>query len=84
MTAQHPMRTAEKKIYKCVDSNEHIGRFLPAKTYPMIFSGDSAEEVEQKMDAFATECADKNEANYIARSAAIEKARKARAAKKKA
>lgn len=78
MSDQHPIRAAEIRIFKRVDGPEHVGRFSPYDTYPVLFTGTSEADVRGKMEAFANEVAEKNETAFLNRKAAIEKARAAR------
>ena len=81
MTDKHPIRNAEIRVFGQIDGPDFIGRFWPYDTYPILFIGKSADEVRSKMDAFVEETVAKNEAAFITRQAAIEKARAARKAK---
>lgn len=77
----HPIRDAEIRIFGQIDGPDFIGRFWPYDTYPILFIGKSADDVRGKMDAFVVETVAKNEAAFISRAAAIQKAREARKAK---
>lgn len=82
-TLGHPIRLAEIHTFKRVDSNgngsEFIARFYPYKTYPVTFSGPTAESVTDLAEDMRAEAIEKHEASVIARQ---ERQAKAKAAKK--
>lgn len=85
MRYQHPFRAAELHTFKRRDHKtggvQWIARFHPYDTYPMFWHGETEEAAVGAAEAFRAEAIAKNEANYIAKQKALEKARAAKAAK---
>lgn len=82
---QHPIRELEIVSYRRSGQPEigpeWIARFSPDKGWPILFQGDSQDEVISKAEAFREETIAKNEAAYIKRQEALVKARAAKKAK---
>lgn len=80
---KHPMRDIPIAVYALIegDGPEYIAKFMPFSTYPIFFKAASADEARKAARAFADDAADRNEAAFIARQEALQKARKARKTK---
>lgn len=76
---QHPIRAAELHVFQGLGaaSGRYVARFHPYDTYPLLFTGPSAEKVEAKAEAFRSEVIAKQEAAFAARA----QAKRARLAK---
>ena len=81
---QHPMRDIPITIFWRIegDGPTFIAKFEPFKEYPIFFTGDTADEARKSARQFAEDAVAKNEANYISRLVALEKARATRKKKK--
>lgn len=80
---EHPLRNIGIAVYERIegDGPGFIAKFEPFKEYPIFFTGATADAARQSALDFANDAVAKNEATFLARRAAIEKARAARAAK---
>lgn len=45
----HPIRHAHIRIFRSVEDGEHMGRFKPYDAWPILFFGDSEDQVRAKM-----------------------------------
>ncbi|MGN7869360.1 hypothetical protein [Paracoccus sp. 22332] len=79
---QHPIRSAELHVFQGLGaaSGRYVARFHPYDTYPVLFTGPSAEAVEAKAEAFRSDAIARHEAAFTARA----QARQSRLAKKEA
>lgn len=79
---QHPIRAAELHVFQGIGaaSGCYAARFHPYDTYPLLFTGASADAVEAKAEDFRSEIIAKHEAAFAARA----QAKQARLAKKEA
>ena len=86
MNTKHPMRDIAVAVFQRIegDGPAFIAKFEPFKEYPIFFIGQTADAARETARNFAEDAVAKNEAAFIARQAAIEKGRSARAAKKAA
>jgi hypothetical protein len=64
------------------DGPAFIAKFEPFKEYPIFFTGTTADAARESARKFAADAVAKNEATFLARQAAMEKARITRNAKK--
>lgn len=82
--SQHPIRDADLHVFAGIGAAEgrYIARFHPYDTYPIFFSGRSAEGAEGCAEAFRAETIAKHEGAFVSRQVARAKARAAREAKK--
>ena len=79
----HPIRKAEIHCFERVSKNgkgaNWFAQFHPYKTYPVIFSGSTFAEVNDKAEKMRREAISKYEADCIARQARKEKAKERKA-----
>jgi hypothetical protein len=84
----HPFRDAPLHVFERVDTLDgganYLARFYPYDTYPVFFSGKNEDAARAQAEAFRADAIAKNEASFITRQAALEKARQTRQAKKDA
>lgn len=82
---QHPIRAAELHVFEGVGNaaGRFVARFHPYDTYPIIFTGPSADAVTKEAEAFRTSTIAKHEAAFAVRAAARARSRTKRAAKGK-
>jgi hypothetical protein len=64
------------------DGPTFIAKFEPFKEYPIFFTGDTADDARMIARQFAEDAVAKNEAKFLSRLVALEKARAARSKKK--
>jgi hypothetical protein len=83
MTHQHPLRSVEISVYQRIEGNGPAFKasYGDPKRFPIFFRGDTADEARDSAQQFAAEAVAKNEAAFIARAIANDKARAAREAK---
>jgi hypothetical protein len=83
---EHPLRNIEICVFQRIEGTgpAFIAKFEPFKEYPIFFTGATADAARQSARDFADDTVAKNEAAFLVRQAAIDKARAARAAKKEA
>lgn len=87
MTNKHPMRDIAIIVFQRIDGESgpaFIAKFEPFSLYPIFFHGQTADEARGKAREFADEAVAKHEAAYLARMAALQKGREAKARKKAA
>ena len=84
MSIEHPMRNIAVAVFQRIegDGPAFIAKFEPFKEYPIFFTGSTADAARTAARDLAEDAVAKNEAAFIARQAAVEKGRAARAAKK--
>lgn len=80
----HPIRDAILVVYGKLSPEKpgpaFMGRFEPARIWPVIFYGDSVEDVVLKAERLRADTIERNEQSYINK---VRAAEQARAAKKK-
>lgn len=81
---QHPMRDIPITVFQRIegDGPTFIAKFEPFKEYPIFFTGDTADDARMIARQFAEDAVAKNEAKFLSRLVALEKARAARSKKK--
>jgi hypothetical protein len=82
----HPLRNIGIAVFERIEGEgpAFIAKLEPFKEYPIFFTGPTADAARQSARDFADDAVAKNEATFLARQAAMEKARITRAAKKEA
>ena len=82
----HPIKAAPKITFQAIIANEagpkFVGFIHPNSRFPLIFSADTLDELNAKIDDFVTKTCDEYESAYISRIEANKKAAATRAAKK--
>jgi len=83
---EHPLRNIEICVFQRIEGRgpAFIAKFEPFKEYPIFFTGATADAARQSARDFADDAVAKNEAAFLARQAAVKKARATRASKKEA
>ena len=81
---KHPMRDIAVTVFQRIegDGPAFIAKFEPFREYPIFFTGPTADAARESARQFADDAVAKNEAAFLARQEATEKARITRNAKK--
>lgn len=78
----HPIRDLDVTAYQRSEKSgvgpKWLARFYGAQNWPILFQGETEDEVVQKAEIFRSETIAKHEAAFVARQEALAKAREAK------